>query len=184
MSIRTYFNNVWLPYTQMKHVDLPPLATKTKGCKITLKNGTKLIDGISSWWSVCHGYNHPYMIKKTKQQLKKMPHIMFAGLANKPAYRLAHKLCNFINRPDNNQKLSRLFFSDSGSTAVEVAIKIALQYFFNQDEKTSKNKIVSFSNVYHCVTIGCMSLCYPKSGMHKKFAKILPLPDAPYPIIG
>jgi adenosylmethionine-8-amino-7-oxononanoate aminotransferase len=174
MSIKTYFNNVWLPYTQMKHVDLPPLAIKTKGCKITLNDGTKLIDGIASWWSVCHGYNHPYIIKKTKQQLKKMPHVMFAGLANKPAYQLANKLTNFVNRPDHHKKLAKVFFSDSGSTAVEVAIKMAVQYFFNQDEKTTKNKILSFTNGYHGDTIGSMSLCDSASGMHKKFAKILP----------
>ena len=174
MSIKNYFNNVWLPYTQMKHAALPPLVTKTKNCKIILNDGTKLIDGIASWWSVCHGYNHPYIIKKTQKQLKKMPHIMFAGLANKPAYSLANKLSNFVNRADKNKKLTKVFFSDSGSTAVEVAIKMAIQYFFNQNEKTTKNKILSFTNGYHGDTVGGMSLCDPSSGMHKKFAKILP----------
>ena len=174
MSVKSYFQNIWLPYTQMKNAPLPPLVKKTKGNYIILTNGTKLIDGIASWWSVCHGYNHPYIIKKTKQQLKKMPHVMFAGLANKPAYKLAAKLIDFVNKDPDNKKLERVFFSDSGSTAVEVAIKMAVQYFSNQDPQTNKHKIISFQNGYHGDTIGGMSLCDPKSGMHTKFKKILP----------
>ena len=99
---------------------------------------------------------------------------MFAGLANKPAYQLAHKLINFVNKNPADKKLNRVFFSDSGSTAVEVAIKMVVQYFSNQDPQSNKHKIISFQDGYHGDTIGGMSLCDPKSGMHKKFKKILP----------
>ena len=165
--------HIWLPYTQMKDIEMPPMAVKTKGNYIILEDGTKLIDGIASWWSVCHGYNHPHILAQTKKQLNTMPHVMLAGIANKPAYSLATRLVNFVRHKSINPNLEKVFFSDSGSTAVEVALKIAVQYFFNRGE-ADKCKIISFFNGYHGDTMGGMSLCDPKSGMHHKFKKYLP----------
>jgi adenosylmethionine-8-amino-7-oxononanoate aminotransferase len=172
--LKTGFANMWLPYTQMQNCKLPLAVKKTKGSYIYLEDGRKLIDGISSWWSVSHGYNHPYIQKKMAAQLKKMPHIMLAGLANKPAYNLATKLVNFVNsnKPSAKDRLEKVFFSDSGSTAVEVALKIAVQYFLNQGIKRSK--IIAFANSYHGDTMAGMSLTDPKNGMHKKFKDYLP----------
>ena len=167
------FDHIWLPYTQMKNTPMPPLVDTTKGNYIILNDGTKLIDGVSSWWSACHGYNHPHIIKKTAKQLKKMPHIMLAGLANEPAYRLSKRLVEFTNINPSSPLLNRAFLSDSGSTAVEVALKMAVQYFINQDNN-QKHKIIAFNNSYHGDTMGGMSLCDPESGMHAKFKNYLP----------
>jgi len=169
------FKHIWLPYTQMQTAKLPLAVKKTKGVYITLENGMRLIDGISSWWSVSHGYNHPYILKSMAKQLRTMPHVMLAGLANKPAFSLATRLSEFANQKSakKNERLNKVFFSDSGSTAVEVAMKIAVQYFLNKgDEK--KCKIMAFHNSYHGDTMGGMSLCDPKSGMHAKFKNYLP----------
>ena len=154
--------NIWLPYTPMLN-HLPQLeAIKTKGTKIYLKNGQRLIDGIASWWAVCHGYNHPYVIKKINEQLKIMPHLMLAGFANEATYKLAYRLANFC-------EMDKVFFSDSGSTAVEVAMKIAWQYYINSGYN-SKKKFISFKNSYHGDTTGAMSLADLNSGMHQKFS--------------
>jgi adenosylmethionine-8-amino-7-oxononanoate aminotransferase len=164
-NIKTGEEFIWLPYTQMKN-HLPQLEVKTtKGSKIFLKDGRVLIDGISSWWSIAHGYNHPHLIKEISKQLKILPHIMLAGFANDQTYKLAHRLCKFT-------KMDRVFFSDSGSTAVEVAMKIAWQFHINRGEK-GKIKFISFKNSYHGDTTGAMSLADLKSGMHQKFQKIL-----------
>ncbi len=157
--------HIWLPYTPMLN-HLPQLeAIKTKGTKIYLKNGQKLIDGISSWWAVSHGYNHPYIDKKIRQQLKQIPHLMLAGFANESTYKLAYRLANFC-------EMDKVFFSDSGSTAVEVAMKISWQYYLNSGNNLKK-KFVSFKNSYHGDTTGAMSLADLQSGMHKKFSGYL-----------
>lgn len=157
--------NIWLPYTPMLN-HLPQLeAVKTKGCKIYLKNGQKLIDGIASWWAVCHGYNNPYITKKINQQLKQIPHLMLAGFANEATYKLAHRLANFC-------EMDKVFFSDSGSTAVEVAMKMAWQYHINSGDNFKK-KFISFKNSYHGDTTGAMSLADLESGMHQKFSSNL-----------
>lgn len=157
--------HIWLPYTQMQN-HLPQLEVKTtKGSEIFLKNGKVLIDGISSWWSVAHGYNHPHIIKAVTKQAKILPHIMLAGFASEETYKLAHRLCKFTN-------MEKVFFSDSGSVAVEVAMKIAWQYHINLNQK-EKTKFISFKNSYHGDTNGAMSLADLSSGMHKKFEKLL-----------
>jgi adenosylmethionine-8-amino-7-oxononanoate aminotransferase len=157
--------HIWLPYTQMKNY-LPQLEVKTaKGSKIFLKNGDVLIDGISSWWSMAHGYNHPHIIKAITRQAKILPHIMLAGLANEETYKLAHRLCKFT-------QMDHVFFSDSGSVAIEVAMKIAWQFHINCGNK-EKIKFISFKNSYHGDTTGAMSLADLNSGMHQKFEKIL-----------
>jgi len=157
--------HIWLPYTQMKN-HLPQLEIlSAKGSKIFLKNGEVLIDGISSWWSTAHGYQHPHLVKAITNQAKILPHIMMAGFAAEPTYKLAHRLCEFA-------KMDRVFFSDSGSTAVEVAMKICWQFHINAGEK-NKTKFISFKNSYHGDTTGAMSLADLDSGMHQKFQKIL-----------
>lgn len=157
--------HIWLPYTQMKN-HLPQLEVEsTKGSKIILKNGKILIDGISSWWSISHGYNHPHLIKELIKQAKKLPHIMLAGCANDQTYKLASRLCEF-------SKMDKIFFSDSGSTAIEVAMKMAWQFHINNGDK-EKTKFISFKNSYHGDTTGAMSLADLNSGMHQKFKKLL-----------
>ena len=157
--------NIWLPYTQM-HQHLTQLEVESaKGSKIFLQNGQVLIDGISSWWSTAHGYNHPHLIKEITKQAKILPHIMMAGFAAEPTYKLAQRLCKFA-------EMDRVFFSDSGSTASEVAMKICWQFHINLGEK-NKTKFISFKNSYHGDTTGAMSLADLNSGMHQKFSKIL-----------
>lgn len=145
---------------------LPQLeVASAKGSKIFLKDGRVLIDGISSWWSVAHGYNHPHIIKELVKQAKLLPHIMLAGLANDQTYKLAHRLCKFT-------KMDKVFFSDSGSVAVEVAMKISWQYYINLGQK-EKTKFISFKNSYHGDTTGAMSLADLNCGMHEKFKNTL-----------
>jgi adenosylmethionine-8-amino-7-oxononanoate aminotransferase len=157
--------NIWLPYTQMQN-HLPQLAVSyAAGSKIFLKDGRELIDGISSWWSVAHGYNHSHIISAIEKQAKILSHIMIAGFAADSTYELAERLCNF-------SKMDRVFFSDSGSTAIEVAMKIAWQFQLNRGEK-NRQKFISFKNSYHGDTTGAMSLADLSSGMHKKFESLL-----------
>lgn len=148
-------DNVWLPYTQMQWGTKQLAVKTTDKCTIELEDGTKLIDGTSSWWAACHGYNHPHIVKAMQTQAAQLSHVMFAGLANKPAYELATRLCKLT-------KQDRCFFSDSGSTAVEVALKMAVQYWHNKGN-TAKNKIICFKNGYHGDTMGAMSV---SSAMH------------------
>ncbi len=165
VDIKLGTNHIWLPFTQMLS-HLPQLEVeKTKGSKIYLKNGKILIDGISSWWAVSHGYNHPHIIKNLIKQAKKLPHIMLAGFANDTTYQLAHRLAKFC-------EMDKVFFSDSGSTAIEVAMKMAWQYHFNCGN-IERKKFVSFKNSYHGDTTGAMSLADLQSGMHQKFSELL-----------
>lgn len=145
--------------------------SSTNGVKIKLNDGRELIDGISSWWSVAHGYNHPDIVKAISDQAQILPHIMMAGLANEQTYKLAYNIAQIT--PDG---LNKVFFSDSGSTAVEVAMKIAVQFYINRDHsqfKTRRTKFISFQNSYHGDTAGAMSLADTKRGMHRKFSTYL-----------
>ena len=146
---------------------LPQLPVKTaKGSKIFLEDGRVLIDGIASWWSVAHGYNHPHLIKEITKQAKILSHITLAGFANEQTYKLANRLAKLSG-------MDRVFFADSGSVAIEVSMKIAWQFHINRAEK-QKTKFISFKNSYHGDTVGAMSLADLSSGMHQKFQKILP----------
>src|SRR5258708_7396544 len=120
--------HVWLPYTQMKTAAPPLPVVRTEGCRITLADGRVLIDGIASWWTACHGYNHPHIRQAVERQLATMPHVMFGGLVHEPALTLAARLVGLLAPGD----LDRVFFSDSGSVAVEVALKMAVQYLPNR----------------------------------------------------
>lgn len=158
-------NHIWLPYTQMQNHLPQSLVIGAKDSEIYLENNKKLIDGVASWWSVSHGYQNSHIKKALKKQLENLSHIMLAGFANEQTYKLATRLCEF-------SKMDHVFFSDSGSTAVEVAMKISWQYFINCG-KNKKTKFISFKNSYHGDTTGAMSLADLSSGMHKKFEKIL-----------
>lgn len=158
--------HIWHPYTQAHVAPDPIQVIATKDCKLILADGRELIDGSASWWSACHGYNHPHILKSITQQLQKMPHVMFAGIAHEPAYQLAARLAKLTG-------LDRVFFTDSGSTAIETALKMAAQYWRNQGCR-HRDKFVSFSNAYHGDTMGAMSLCDPESGMHAMFHDYMP----------
>ncbi|MFT6077374.1 MAG: adenosylmethionine-8-amino-7-oxononanoate aminotransferase [Myxococcota bacterium] len=163
--------NIWLPYTQMKIAPEQLEVESADGVRIKLKDGRELIDAISSWWSVAHGYNHPKIVEAITSQAKKLPHIMMAGLANEETYKLAYNLAKITPKG-----LNKVFFSDSGSTAVEVAMKMAVQFYINKNSSNFKNqrtKFVSFKNSYHGDTAGAMSLADNKRGMHRKFSNYL-----------
>jgi len=156
-------SHIWLPYTQMKTAQPPLPVVSTQGCRIKLADGRELIDGIASWWSACHGYNHPHMVAAVEAQLKIMPHVMFGGLVHEPALTLAKRLTELA--PPG---LNRVFFSDSGSVAVEVALKIALQYWKNLG-KPNKDRFICFRDGYHGDTLGAMSVSDPEKSLHKAF---------------
>jgi adenosylmethionine-8-amino-7-oxononanoate aminotransferase len=160
--------HVWLPYTQMQTAAAPIAAVATRGARITMADGRELVDGIASWWTACHGYNHPRIIETMKAQIEAMPHVMFGGIAHRPAYDLARRLAALL--PGD---LDHVFFSDSGSVAVEVAIKMALQFWLNQG-KTGRTRLVAFRGGYHGDTTGAMSVTDPVEGMHKLFKGLLP----------
>ena len=160
--------NLWHPYSQMRNLDYVPKAKATLGSKITLANNKILIDGTASWWTACHGYNHPKIIKAMKEQIDQMPHIMFGGLTHNPAEDLAKKLTNILPTT-----FEHVFFVDSGSVAVEVSMKMAIQYWVNNKIYT-KRKFLSFKNGYHGDTLGAMSVCDPLEGMHTLFKGYLP----------
>ncbi len=171
------WGHVWLPYAQMQTAPLPLPVVRTEGSRIYLADGRVLIDGIASWWTACHGYNHPHIRQAVSQQLEAMPHVMFGGLGHEPAYRLATRLAAMLPDP-----LNRAFFTDSGSVAVEVAIKIAVQSRLNKGER-GRTKILGFMGGYHGDTLGTMAICDPEEGMHGMFAGLLPEhPVIPLPV--
>jgi adenosylmethionine---8-amino-7-oxononanoate aminotransferase len=160
-------DHIWLPYTQMKTAELPVPVVAARGVRLQLADGQELIDGVASWWTACHGYAHPHILSKVAEQLQKMPHVMFGGLAHEPAYRLAARLAALL--PGD---LNHVFFSESGSVAVEVALKMAVQYWLNQGQR--RTKFVSFRHGYHGDTFATMAICDPEEGMHKLFRGVVP----------
>ncbi|OUU78769.1 MAG: adenosylmethionine--8-amino-7-oxononanoate transaminase [Gammaproteobacteria bacterium TMED78] len=160
-------SNLWLPYSQMQN--LPPQleVVKTEGCLIYLKDGRTLIDGISSWWSSCHGYNHPYIIEKINKQLNKMPHVMLGGLVHKPVLELSERIANLLP-----EKLNHVFFSESGSVSIEIALKIATQYWKNKKIE-DKKYFLGFRNGYHGDTLAAMSICDRQDGTKNTYKNIL-----------
>jgi adenosylmethionine-8-amino-7-oxononanoate aminotransferase len=160
--------HIWLPYTQMK-TSAPPLAVvRTHGTRIVLADGRELVDGIASWWTACHGYNHPHIQAVLQRQLETMPHVMFGGAVHEPALRLARRLLALL--PGD---LERVFFSDSGSVSIEVALKMATQYWLNQGVRT-RTKFLAFNGGYHGDTIAAMAVCDPVEGMHNLYSGLLP----------
>ncbi len=161
-------DHVWLPYAQMKTVRPPLPVVRTQGCRIVLADGRELIDGIASWWTACHGYNHPHIRAAVERQLASMPHVMLGGLVHEQALTLARRLAALL--PGD---LERVFFSESGSVAVEVAMKMAVQFRLNRGERR-RRKFVAFAGGYHGDTTGAMAVCDPEAGMHALFRGLLP----------
>ncbi|MEK9683128.1 MAG: adenosylmethionine--8-amino-7-oxononanoate transaminase [Rhodospirillaceae bacterium] len=173
MRLDPRLNHVWRPYTQMQTEALPLKAIRTEGAEIVLESGQRLTDGIASWWTACHGYNHPHIISAMIKQLETMPHVMFGGLTHEPALCLAHRLTQLLPGSGSEEALSHVFFCDSGSVAVEIALKMAKQFWLNKGE-TERNKFLCFRNAYHGDTMGAMSVCDPIEGMHGHFSGFFP----------
>lgn len=158
---------LWRPYTQMKTASAPLEAVRTEGARIELADGRVLVDGIASWWTACHGYNHPHIRAAVSEQLARMPHVMFGGLTHAPAERLARRLTTLLPG-----ELNHVFFVDSGSVAVEVGMKMALQLWRNRGVQ-GRTQFLAFREGYHGDTLGTMSVCDPEEGMHAQFGSAL-----------
>lgn len=160
--------HVWHPYTSMKD-PLPCYEVESaEGVYIQLISGERLIDGMASWWSVIHGYNHPEINAAIESQLKKVSHVMFGGLTHDPAVQLCKTLIEITP-----SSLTKVFLADSGSVAVEVALKMAIQAQLGRGF-TNRNRFVTIKNGYHGDTFGAMAVCDPENSMHSLYAGILP----------
>ncbi len=159
--------HVWHPYSSMDSAEAVYPVASAQGVMLHLADGRELIDGMSSWWSAIHGYNHPVMNQAVEAQLKKMSHVMFGGLTHQPAVELAAELVA-LTPPS----LQTVFFADSGSVSVEVAMKMAIQYWHSKG-LANKQRFVSLLRGYHGDTFGTMSVCDPVTGMHTLFEQTL-----------
>ena len=159
---------IWHPYAPaVGGAEVFPVVSAS-GVRLELADGRQLIDGMASWWCAIHGYNHPVLNRAVESQLHAVSHVMFGGLTHPPAVKLAQMLVK-LTPPG----LDRVFFSDSGSVAVEVAMKMAIQYWHGLN-RPEKHKLLALRNGYHGDTIGAMSLCDPVTGMHYLFGDTLP----------
>jgi adenosylmethionine-8-amino-7-oxononanoate aminotransferase len=158
---------VWRPYTQMQTSPLPLKAVRTEGSRIWLDDGRCLIDGVASWWTACHGYNHPAIRAAVEAQLERMPHVMLGGFVHEPVLEIGERLAALL--PGD---LDHCFFSESGSVAVEVAMKMARQYWINRGVR-GRHRFLYFRHAYHGDTFAAMSVCDPDEGMHALFAGAL-----------
>ncbi len=158
--------HIWHPYSAMQTEQPCYPVTSAHGVRLELADGRQLIDGMASWWCVIHGYNHPRMNEALQQQLQRMAHVMFGGLTHEPAVQLAQRLVELTPPP-----LQQVFFSDSGSVAVEVAMKMAMQYWAARGEQ--RHRFISLRHGYHGDTFGAMSVCDPVTGMHSLFSGAL-----------
>jgi adenosylmethionine-8-amino-7-oxononanoate aminotransferase len=160
--------HVWHPYAPLQGAHPPIPVRSAHGVILTLEDGRELIDGMSSWWAAIHGYNHPVLNAAARAQLEAMAHVMFGGLTHRPAAELAARLVEITPAP-----LQSVFFCDSGSVSVEVAIKLAIQYWHAR-RRPGKQRLLSVRSGYHGDTTGAMAVCDPETGMHHLFTSILP----------
>ena len=160
--------HVWRPYCQMKTARPPLPVVATRGSRLVLADGRELVDGLASWWTACHGYNHPHIADALREQIQSMPHVMFGGLAHEPAYRLASRLAKML--PGD---LNHVFFAESGSVSVEIAMKMALQFQINRGVR-GRTKFLAFRGGYHGDTLATMTVCDPEEGMHSLFTGVMP----------
>jgi adenosylmethionine---8-amino-7-oxononanoate aminotransferase len=154
---------VWHPYTQAKIASLPIHIVRGEGPYLYTYDGRRIIDAISSWWVNLHGHAHPYIVEKIVEQAKTLEHVIFAEFTHQPAVMLASRLVEILPG-----KMSKIFYTDNGSTAIEAALKMALQYWYNQNPATKKTKIISFKNGYHGDTFGAMAAA-AKNDFNKPF---------------
>ncbi|MCW2943339.1 MAG: adenosylmethionine-8-amino-7-oxononanoateaminotr ansferase [Actinoallomurus sp.] len=160
--------HIWHPYAPMPGTAPVHPVVSAKGVRLTLADGRELVDGMSSWWAAIHGYRHPVLDAAVAGQLQDMAHVMFGGLTHPLAVRLARLLIDITPEP-----LTKVFFADSGSVSVEVAIKMALQ-FWRSRGRTAKSRLLTVRGGYHGDTFGAMAVCDPVGGMHELFADLLP----------
>jgi adenosylmethionine-8-amino-7-oxononanoate aminotransferase len=160
-------NHIWHPYSAMRSDSPVYQVESASGVRLKLADGRELIDGMASWWCVIHGYNHPVMNDALTSQLNKMSHVMFGGLTHEPAINLTEKLVAITP-----EALQHVFYSDSGSVSVEVAMKMAIQYWHSKGQ-SRRQKFVSLRHGYHGDTFGAMSVCDPETGMHSLFNDVL-----------
>lgn len=159
--------HVWHPYAPSPAATAAYPVVRADGVRLSLADGRQLVDGMASWWSAIHGYNHPVLNEAVISQVGKMAHVMFGGLTHEPAVRLAERLIEITPEP-----LTRVFFSDSGSVSVEVAIKMAVQYWSGRG-RPAKSRLLTARGGYHGDTFGAMSVCDPVNGMHQIFRGVL-----------
>jgi adenosylmethionine-8-amino-7-oxononanoate aminotransferase len=164
MILETDHKHTWHPYNSLPTQDTILAVKSTHQQTITLEDGTKLIDAMSSWWSAIHGYNHPILIEALVAQANIMPHIMFGGLTHSPAVKLCEKLSSLTDLPS-------VFLCDSGSVSVEVALKTAILY--QKAKGKNSTKFIALHNAYHGDTLGCMGVCDPQNSMHSLYGDYL-----------
>jgi len=156
--------HLWRPYTQMKTAPPPERVVAAHGVHLHLEDGRTLIDGISSWWTACHGHRHPHIVQAIHRQLDVLPHVMLGGIVHPQAEALARRLADWC--PGD---LDHVFFSESGSVSVEIAMKAAIQVHIHRGER-GRTRFVAFRGGYHGDTLGTMSVCDPEEGMHTLFS--------------
>ncbi len=174
-------DHVWYPYAQMREMPLPVPVAGVSGCRIELADGRELVDGTSSWWSACHGYRHPAIMEAVHTQLDRLPHVMLGGMTHEPVVRLAERLAE-----KTPGQLAHTLFTESGSVAVEVALKMARQSWDNRGD-TGRDTFIAFSDGYHGDTTGAMGVSDTYRDLRPRFAGLvnehitvpLPSPESP-----